>query len=241
MTHFIERLETVICERGLKPVDLAKIAGVTKGAVSQWMNPPYLKPGARSMAKLANGLNVEALWLSEGEGPKEKSTLSETNEKPDQHLNIVKNPLNVSLSKSHDDEIDIIFVRDVDLTGSKWESILNGRGTDMMRFSKSFFEEKQKEEKDVICVRVSGNSMEPRLNDGDTVAVDTSETGVVDGKVYAVNNDGLLQLRRVYRMPGRGFKLNTFNQSEYSDQIINSAQAKDIKILGRVFWSSTDW
>jgi phage repressor protein C with HTH and peptisase S24 domain len=76
--------------------------------------------------------------------------------------------------------------------------------------------------------------MEPALNNGATVGIDTSKKNIVDGKMYAVDHGGMLRVKMLYRLPG-GVKLRSFNMEEHPDEVVAFSE---IRIIGRVFWSS---
>jgi hypothetical protein len=52
------------------------------------------------------------------------------------------------------------------------------------------------EARKLAAMRASGESMEPTIHDGDSLLVDTSQTNVVDGKVYALWYDGGERVKR---------------------------------------------
>ena len=79
--------------------------------------------------------------------------------------------------------------------------------------------------------------MEPRLHDGDTVAINTAEKSIRDGKIYAILHNGMLRIKRLYNMPDGGIRLRSDNTEEYPEEIVSKEEAeRSIEILGRVFW-----
>lgn len=78
--------------------------------------------------------------------------------------------------------------------------------------------------------------MEPVILDGATVGVDTENTAIVDGKIYAIAiDDELLRVKLLYRLANGQVRVRSFNREEYEDETYD---LKDIKVLGRVFWYS---
>jgi phage repressor protein C with HTH and peptisase S24 domain len=79
------------------------------------------------------------------------------------------------------------------------------------------------------------------LPDGSTVGVDRSDTQIRDGKLYALDHDGMLRVKQVHRLPGGGLRLVSFND-EYPDEEYTVDQvAEAIRVIGRVFWSAAFW
>ncbi|CAM3517929.1 helix-turn-helix transcriptional regulator [Paracidovorax anthurii] len=57
--------------------------------------------------------------------------------------------------------------------------------------------------KRLLALRARGSGMEPAIHPGDVVVVDTSDTTLRDGHVFAINGFGEMLLRRVHRDDGR--------------------------------------
>jgi len=90
------------------------------------------------------------------------------------------------------------------------------------------------------CVTVRGNSMLPVLRDGATVGVNAGKCGIgdiVDGDLYAINHNGQLRVKQLYRLP-TGIRLRSFNRDEHPDEdyTFQDIQEEPIVILGHVFW-----
>ena len=90
------------------------------------------------------------------------------------------------------------------------------------------------------CVTVRGNSMLPVLRDGATVGVNAGKCGIgdiIDGDLYAINHNGQLRVKQLYRLP-TGIRLRSFNRDEHPDEdySFQEIQEEQIVILGHVFW-----
>jgi len=141
----------------------------------------------------------------------------------------------------HDDEVEVPFFMDVELAagaGSDLNSEINGP---RLRFSKSTLRRCNVEPENAVCVKVNGSSMEPRLFDGDVVGVDLGDKRIVDGKIYAINHDGLLRIKRLYLLGGGGLRINSLNEEEYPTEILDAEQRQAITVVGRIFWHSSIW
>ncbi|MNL19572.1 HTH-type transcriptional regulator PrtR [compost metagenome] len=112
----------------------------------------------------------------------------------------------------------------------------NGR---KLRFGKRTLQRKNIDPEAAGCVPVTGNSMEPVLPDGSTVGVDTACVSVQDGKMYALDHDGLLRVKLLYRQPGGGLRLKSYNEVEHPDERYDGTYVNEhIRIIGKVFWYS---
>lgn len=62
MSDFTSRLNQAIALRGIKQIELAEKTGITKGAISQYVNGEY-EPKQNNLYKIAKVLRVNPAWL----------------------------------------------------------------------------------------------------------------------------------------------------------------------------------
>lgn len=139
-----------------------------------------------------------------------------------------------------DDEVSLRFLKSVEgAAGSSGHNDEYDNGY-RLRFSRRTLRRLGITPEKAICIVVSGNSMEPQLPNGSTVGIDTDNKAVVDGKIYAIRHDGMVRIKVLYRLPGGGLRVRSFNSDEYEDENYTMEQVhqEHISIIGRVFWSS---
>ena len=222
----------------LKQKDIAEKTGASKASVSNWFsgkdNP------TRFIMELSKVLKCEPEWLLKGEyrlSP-ESSQRAPVENNAEYYGRIDAWD---SATPLHEDEVEVPFFMEVELAaGIGGELTLEIQGP-KLRFSKSTLRRCGVEAGAAACVKVSGNSMEPRLFDGDVVGVNTLDKRIVDGKVYAINHSGLLRVKRLYRLPGGGLRINSINSAEHPDELYQDKELQDMVIIGRVFWHSSIW
>lgn len=91
-------------------------------------------------------------------------------------------------------------------------------------------------------VRVVGNSMEPKLSDGDVVGINTSDVKIRDGKAYGIRHGDLLRVKYLIEQPDGGVIIRSMNREEFGDERLTHKQRQEqLVVLGRVFWSSSTW
>lgn len=227
------RVKKDIERRGLG-TRLSEITGVTRKAANKWLNGENA-PKADHIRKIAQFFEVNTSWLEYGE--------------ENEHLNSVSEPLGLysfdlghvdvyeSIDPLHPNEIEVPFFTEVELSAGNGFNSVSEIATQQMRFNLSTLSSAGVAPSRAACCKVSGDSMEPMLPDGATVGLDTSDTHVKDGKVYAINHGGMLRVKFLYRMPFNGLRIRSANP-DYQDEEISGEAAKDIRIIGRVFWFS---
>ncbi|MBO2550973.1 XRE family transcriptional regulator [Shewanella algae] len=137
-----------------------------------------------------------------------------------------------------EDEVEVPFFTEVELAAGCGSFATTENPGPKLRFSKSTLRRHGIDPINVVCVKVNGTSMEPVLPTGSTVGIDTQGIKVQDGKMYAINHDGMLRIKLLYRLPGNGLRLRSYNQEEYPDEIYPGEQASKIIVIGKVFWYS---
>ena len=142
-----------------------------------------------------------------------------------------------------DDEVYVPFLKEVELSAGLGRSCVQQSPRQKLRFGKITLRRQGVQPDEAVCVTVRGNSMEPVLPDGSTVGVDQGTTAVSDGKMYAIDHGGQLRVKTLYRLPGGGVRMRSFNREEHPDEeySLDDMQEHEIVILGRVFWSSVLW
>lgn len=139
-----------------------------------------------------------------------------------------------------EDEVEVPFLREVELSAGSGRTVIEESSKAKLRFGKMTLRKHSVQFDQAVCVPVHGNSMEPVLPHGSTVAINKAATSVVDGKMYALSHAGHLRVKTLYRLPGGGIRLRSFNRDEHPDEEYSAEQMREneITVLGRVFWSA---
>lgn len=134
------------------------------------------------------------------------------------------------------DEVSVPFYQDVRLSaGNGFADDIADYNNFKLRFSKATLRKQGVQFENAVCVIADGNSMEPVIPDGTTVGIDLGNKTIRDGKIYAINHGGLLRIKLLYNMPNEQVKIRSYNSEEHPDE---TADLKDISVLGKVFWYS---
>lgn len=139
-----------------------------------------------------------------------------------------------------DDEVYVPFLHEVELAAGSGRFAIEESAKSRLRFNKKDLRHNGVQFSNAKCVRVGGNSMMPVLRDGATVGVNVGKNSlsdIVDGEMYAINHNGQLRVKQVYRIP-TGLRLRSFNRDEHPDEdyTFQQIQEQQISILGHVFW-----
>lgn len=195
-----------------KDSELSELMGEGRSTISAWRTRgtiPY-----QQIAELSRKYDLNVYWALYGEEPMHKSELSLDRD----YTSVAKYDLKVS-------------------AGTGYE-ILNSQVVDYFKYKTSWLKSKGIQADKALLVEVSGDSMEPKLQDGDLVLIDMSKREIINGKAYVVRVDNQLVVKYVHLLPGDKCQLISEN-SIYPP--INIDSFDQIEVLGRVYNSNHDW
>ncbi|WP_322115106.1 helix-turn-helix transcriptional regulator [Pseudomonas aeruginosa] len=140
-----------------------------------------------------------------------------------------------------EDEVELPYYDQVELAAGDGRIAVQEIPGRKLRFSLPALREAGVNPKKAICAKIRGNSMEPLIMDRSTIGIDQSATDVIDGEIYALEHEGMLRVKYLYRLPGGGLRLRSFNRAEHDDEEYSpkEMQSQGINIIGWVFWWST--
>lgn len=232
-----QRIKIAMTAANVTQSALAEKVGVSQAAIQKIASGKA--KSSTKIVEIAAALGVRPEWLGEQNGPMKEIDSTTLGQHPDSNIGPESEWGSVSTWDHNtplpSDEVEVPFLRDIELAagdGSFSDEDYNGF---KLRFAKSTLRKVGADTsgRGVICFPAHGDSMEPIIPDGTTVAVDTNNKKVVDGKIYAINQGGLKRIKQLSRMPGGKLNVHSFNREE--DEIANESE---VEIIGRVFWYS---
>lgn len=244
----IDRIHKLLIDRGIPKRKIrgtiASVCGITYEAARQWEETKN-DISLYHIYKLAEHFKSNWQWLAHGIG--DMNQPQETKAMIDGLMPLLAN--NYHQMKTwdgstpiDDDETEIDFYKNVEGSAGRGQIAEEGPTYSpyKLRFSKSTLRRMNVQPENANCITVHGNSMEPQLPDGSTVGINLGDNAVRDGKLYAINHDGLVRIKVLYNLPGGGLRLHSYNSEEHPDEkySLDEIKEQNIQIIGRVFWSS---
>lgn len=225
------RLTLIMNEKNISQAALGEMVEVSQTTI--WKLMTGKTKSNRKLLQIAEALGVNIEWLSYGTGEKyNKNKQSEFN--PSEKINVDDWDSNTPLG---DDEVEVPYYSSIELAAGQGCSNCDDYNGHKLRFGKSFFRRKGAQKENVVCFPVRGDSMNPILPNGCTVAVDTGRKEIVDGDVYAICQGDLYRVKRLYRMPNNKIRINSFNSVDNPDEIDDQV---NVQVIGRVFHYSAE-
>lgn len=211
MSDFATRLNNLMAEKGLRQVDISERTGINKGRISRWMNGENI-PSGENLAKLAKALGVFSDYLLSGVNPTERFLKGD-------------NMVDIELPFSLETLVPVLGRVAAGVPIEAQEDIVG----------KIPVFEKQE---GYFALKIKGDSMSPRIMDGDIVLV-KPQCSADDGDVVIAEIDGEATCKVLKRNP-YGVTLIPFNGA-YPPIVYTLAEAEGLHILGKVVESRHEW
>lgn len=231
-----DRLKQARKNARLSQVELAERVGIKQASISEIERGLTRTSGY--LIQISKALDVDPLWLSEGVGESSTFRARPIIESNAQLIGAMsawgpEDPI-------EDDEVEIPYYAQVEFSGGGGMTEVVEVAGRKLRFSKETLRAAGVTADDAACARVNGRSMERLILDGATIGFDKGCTSIIDGEIYAFNQDGMLRVKYLYRVPGGGIRVRSENSDEFPDEMLTAAEfRRDVIMLGRVFWWST--
>lgn len=231
-----DRLKQARKNAGLSQVELAEKVGIKQSSISEIERGLTRTSGY--LIQIAKALDVDPLWLSQGVGESASFRARPTVQSNAELIGAMSpwgndDPLD-------DDEVEIPYYAEVEFAGGGGMTEVVEIAGRKLRFSKETLRAAGVDGDNAACARVNGRSMERLILDGATIGFDKGSTSIIDGEIYAFNQDGMLRVKYLYRMPGGSIRIRSENSEEFPDETLSLEEyRRDVIMLGRVFWWST--
>lgn len=209
-----QRLRAEREAQGISRADLARHMGVAVSTLSD-----LELDESKSTTKLhlaAERLRVSARWLETGEGPKQLAT--QATHEPVEWTDILASAQQVSLGDGAE--------------------ALEYAETHKLKFRADSLRRQGLHADKLVVYYAKGDSMEPRINRGDAIMFDTSDTRPADGCIFIVQWRGELFAKRVNVIDGVVYfeSDNPAGDHNWKKPRRMDDSRQPIEVLGRVRW-----
>lgn len=236
-----DRLSYAMSQRNFSQEALASAAGCTQASIQKISSGKSQK--SRFLPAIARALQVDVDWLELGVVPSQQSNNETTPTlRPHDGSPFVLGELSLwdDLTPMDAGEIALPLYKEVEIASGLGKSSVQIEDGRKVWFSSYTLRKAGVDPSNAACATNTGNSNHPLILDRATLGVDKGTTKIIDGQIYALEHDGLLRVKFLYRIPG-GIRLRSFNREEYADEDYSFEEVMEqrIQIIGRIFWWST--
>lgn len=233
-----ERIELAIRQSGQSKSAIARACGVSPSAVTQWISGETKAPTAERLLKLARATRVSYTWIIEGKGVmKSSDELADKAAAPsNDEIELLETEIIEGDEPLRTDEVWLPVFREVEFAaGDGRTQVVENHGA-QERFSLSRLARSGVQPRNAALAVSRGDSMMPSIHDGATLGIDKGCRHIIDGKIFALDHDGMLRIKRLYRLPLNRVRVVSDNSDEYPEEAYSLSDPDAPQIIGRVFW-----
>lgn len=220
MSTLSERIRWVMQEYGLTQTEISKIAGVSQPSVNRWLNGEVEEIKATAALRICKKYPVLLEWLISGEG--------------------TPTPTGTSVIPCFPEETDppegFVFVKAYRVECAAGDGRFECEPDETVEgksYRASWLQKRGYQAERLKIFKVVGDSMAELLCDGDSITVNTAETEVISGKVYAFCFNGGFRVKRLRRLMNGGLSVHSDNP-QWSTETIPPDEMECVHIIGRV-------
>lgn len=198
--------------------ELAELCGwESQGRVSNYERGDR-KVGVAEAALLAKVLGVSEYWLLTGKPDGVRETTA-------------------TYSAANIEFTDIPYYRNTEISAGNGSVIHSDDASGSLTYRKDWIKQNGWTPAKLVVVRCKGDSMEPRVGDGDIVLINTAFEKINDNKIYAINYAGEAKIKRLVKRFDGSLVIRSDNQSpEYKDEVVPKEMLNNLKIIGQAVW-----
>jgi len=220
-TPFCQRLEYVVVSLGGGPTKLVKTLDnqIPLSTLNRYLEGETDVPSYR-IGLIADATRVSLDWLILGKGHPEIGNNAPT-----------RNP--------NSGNPDIVMIPLLNVAAAAGAGAVNHdvHVLDQIPYSYTALRRLGVNPDKVEAIRATGDSMEPTIRDGALVLVDRAKREVREDAVYAISIGDDVRVKRIKRRFDGSLALISDNNTLYPEEILSRADAEQLKVHGRVFWT----
>ena len=204
-------------KHGLSAAELSRLAGISKSTISHWTK---VKSGTRRLSQknleaIAKAFNVTVseLLIDSGISSRESTENS-----------------------MYEKTIAIPYLQDIFVgAGMEHTNFSDYSRKSYILYPKDLIDRHNANVSHCYFINVKGDSMEPTINDGDLILVDTSAVSeLLDGHVYAFCDGVFLRIKRLRKLLSGKCLIQSDNKNYPDEEVSAEEWESSFNLLGRV-------
>ena len=220
---------------GIDKAELARKTKVSPPTVTQWESGEIKKLSAENLLAICDALAVTPHWLLDG-----RDSSSGTNAPPGAETYgapVVPWEEKADLSA---DRFVVVPHYDVKVGAGPGKIVCDvDQRHQGMAFQVGWLRSLGLNPAKLMCLNAAGDSMEPSIQDGAMLLVDTAQKTVISGKVYVIRYGDEIRVKRLSRRYDGALVIQSDNQF-YKEEVIPPEALDDgVGIIGRVITCSS--
>ena len=221
MSDIGEKIRILREDRGLSRKAFGDLTGLSEAKV-QALEIGKQRVDHEALFNITTSLGVDANWL----------------------LGVSLNPTSCLIDDDHDVVSRFVPIPRFSVSASAGNGALveTEEATGAYAFNVKWLSRRQLDPRSLAVISVRGDSMEPRLADGDLILVDRAQQDIADGTAFVLRLGSELLVKYVQRVAPSVISLISENR-RYPPRELDLAMfgENDVQIIGRVVASMHEW
>lgn len=229
-----ERLVQARRQAGLSQMDLSTKTGISQNSISRYERNERI-PKADIVVQICNVLGISSEWLM---GSKKVNTPNEVGSLP----NIPDHLYPPAHCESNQTDAALVMVPLVEARLSAGTGSLETSGEIERSYAfRSDFLRKKGNPKNMVLMRVGGDSMQPEIMNNDMVLLDQSKRDLRPGPIFAVGFEEAIYLKRIDTLPGKIILKSTNPAYPPVEIPVGEQEGDAFRIIGQVIWCGREY
>ncbi len=212
----------IVAERVGGQAELSRRTGISTVSINSYIKGEA-DPSRERLISMAEAAGVSLFWFATGEGGMQSDQEGTLSNNPDPTteqngtIRLVDAAGNIAnpLGNPDPDLFDYVPMVETQLSAGGGCFVLSEHVEGYYAFRKSWLHRIATSIKKLVLMRVQGRSMDPTIQDGDTVMIDTGRQAVKEGLLYALRFDTTVMIKRLSFRPGGRIQVISDNRQEY--------------------------
>lgn len=213
-------------------LELSRRTGISSTSINKYVLGES-DPSRSRLVAIAKATGVNVGWLAAGEGSMEREAAyiyMGEGETAGRGEGWVEPP-----PGSDPAEFDLVPMVETRLCAGNGSFVLSENVEGYYAFRKSWVRSVATSARDLVLMRVDGDSMNPTIRSGDTVMIDASRRTIIEGQVFALRVDDTIMIKRLSYRPGGRVLVGSDNRQEFDPYEVDLA---DLHVLGQIIFFS---
>jgi len=131
------------------------------------------------------------------------------------------------------DAFDFVPMAEAKLSAGGGQVVMSEQFGELYAFRRDWLSSVATSARNIVLMRVEGESMTPTISAGDMVMVDMGRTRIKSGSIFAIGIEDTIIIKRLEYLVNGKIRIISDNRQEYAPY---EADSREIRIIGEVIW-----
>ena len=239
MVNLKSRVAWALKKAGKSNNELGEVFGVTSNTIAAYKDERGDLKGV-VLSGLAEKFGFNAAWLLTGQGepygehqPPQETKVKSVQDGRAPYPYIKEGDVQIPQHAEPDPrEFDFVPMAEASLNAGGGAFVISEATRELYAFRKTWLRKIASSPRDIVLIEVSGDSMEPTVQNGDVVMLDLGRRALKSGLIYAIRIAETILIKRLDILAGGNVRVISDNRLYQPYEVPH----RDLRIIGQVIW-----